>query len=222
MKIVLFRERKCLFPTWTGGLAVGIFLVALLYLFVSNIHPFLSVNKPIDAKILVIEGWLPAKVLMEVANEFRNKKYTMLFSTGIPIERGEFFWQEKTYADMGAATMLHCGIDSNIVVAVPAFQVKVDRTFASACALRRLLDSTGQSISSLNVASLGTHSRRSRLLFQKALGKRINVGVYSFPDETYDPRRWWVSSNGFKTTIDEIVSYCYTKFIFWTKKRDCS
>ena len=167
---------------------------------------------------MVVEGWLPTFILTKAAQEFRAKRYSMLFSTGIAIDRGDFYWQEKTFADMAAATMRHLGLDSHVVVAVPALPVKVDRTFASACALKRYFDSTGLRISGINVVSLGPHSRRSRLLFQKALGKKIKVGIYSYPDETYDPKRWWGSSNGFKATIDEIVSYCYSIVVFSFKK----
>jgi hypothetical protein len=221
MKIVFIKEKSCRVPTVWGWLALFFLLSVSFFLGATHLNSFLSLNKPVDAKVMVVEGWLPTFVLTKAAQEFRSKRYSMLYSTGIAIEKGDLFWSEKTYADMGAATMRHLGLDSHVVVAVPASQIRVDRTFASACALRRFLDSTGQRISGINVVSLGPHSRRSRLLFQKALGKRTKVGIYSYPDETYDSRTWWGTSNGFKSTIDEAVSFCYTKFVFWVKKNKC-
>jgi hypothetical protein len=220
MKNIFFKKKSCTTPTLWGWITFPIAAAVVFYCLFANCNSFLSINKPLDAKVLVIEGWLPEYALVKAAEEFRSKNYARVFSTGIKIEKGDFFWREKTYADMGAAAMRHLGLDSSSVIAVPAFGVKADRTFASACALRRWIDSTGQRISKVNLMSLGPHSRRSRLLFQKALGNPIKVGIISYPDETYDPHKWWKTSNGFKATVDEALSYCYTKLIFRIKKRD--
>jgi hypothetical protein len=221
MKNLFIKEKSYKLPTIWGWLVIFVTIAVPLWLLIGHLNSFLSLNKPVDAKVMVVEGWLPTYVLAKAAQEFRMKGYSRLFSTGIAIDRGEFFWQEKTYADMGASSMRHLGLDSHVVVAVPSSLVKADRTFASACALKRFLDSTDPKFPSINVVSLGPHSRRSRLLFQQALGKQTTVGIYSYPDETYDPRTWWSTSTGFKMTVDEAISYCYTKFIFLMKKRSC-
>ena len=221
MKIVFIKEKNCKIPTLWGWLVLFVVAAVFCSVVIVKLNSFLSISKPIDAKAMVVEGWLPTYVLAMAAQEFRDKNYTILFSTGGIIDKGDFYWDQKTFADMGAGTMRRLGLDSTIVFAVPASQVKVDRTFASACALKHWIDSAGQRITKVNLISLGPHSRRSGLLFQKALGKKTKVGVISYPDQTYDARTWWNSSNGFKTTIDEAVSYCYTNLVFWIKKRDC-
>jgi hypothetical protein len=220
MKIILIKEKTCKVPTITGWILIVAFIGFVTCFVVLNLYSFLSKTEPIDTQVMVVEGWMPVFALEKAAKEFTQKKYSLVFSTGIPIDKGYFCWREKTFADMGATTMRHLGIDSQAVIAVPGLDSKVDRTFASACALKHWIDSTGKRICAINVISLGPHSRRSRLLFQKALGKKIKVGIVSYPDETYDPRRWWASSNGFKTIIDETVSYAYTKLFFWIKKYD--
>jgi hypothetical protein len=219
LKNFIVREKVCTVPTLWGWLfvcAAGLMAISLITM---NCNAFLAVDRPIDAKVMVVEGWLPEYALAQAAAEFRTKRYSVLFSTGIRMDKGDYFWQEKTWADMGASSMLHLGLDSASVIAVPASGVKVDRTYASACALRRWIDSAGSGISRLNLVSLGPHGRRSRLLFQKALGEKVTVGIISFPDVTYDPHEWWKTSNGFKSTIDEAISYCYTKLIFSLRKR---
>jgi hypothetical protein len=214
MKNILFKKKVCTTPTLWGWLAMSAAVAMAICLITMNCNAFLTVNKPIDAKVMVVEGWLPDYALSQAAKEFRTKRYSSLFSTGIRIDKGDYFLQEKTWADMGASSMRHLGLDSASVIAVPASEVKVDRTYASACALKRWIDSAGPGISRLNLVSLGPHSRRSQLLFQKALGEKAVVGIISIPDETYDPHNWWKTSNGFKSTIDEAVSYCYTKLVF--------
>jgi hypothetical protein len=217
MKNVFFKEKIRTRPTLWGWMCLLAIAVIFFCLVTVKCNSYLAVTRPLDARVMVVEGWLPEYALSQAAEEYRNKRYSLLLSTGIKIDKGEFFWQERTYADMGASSMRHLGLDSASVVAVPASGVKADRTYASACALRRWIDSTGRKISRINLVSLGPHSRRSRLLFQKALGSGVAVGVISYQDETYDPCQWWKTSNGFKSTIDEAISYCYTKLIFSIK-----
>jgi uncharacterized SAM-binding protein YcdF (DUF218 family) len=214
MKIYFLKKKECTAPTLLGWLAICSAVILASGSMMMNCNAFLTVSKPIDTRVMVVEGWLPEYALAQAAKEFRSGRYSLLFSTGIRMDKGDYFWKEKTWADMGASSMRRLGLDSASVIAVPASAIKVDRTYASACALRRWIDSSDQSISNFNLVSLGPHSRRSRLLFRKALGEKVEVGVISFSDETYDPNKWWKTSNGFKATIDEAISYCYTKLVF--------
>jgi hypothetical protein len=65
---------------------------------------------------------------------------------------------------------------------------------------------------------MGPHSRRSRLLYQKAFGSRVKVGVFSRPDEEYDSKRWWASSVGFEQVIGEGIAYLYARVLFHPPK----
>ena len=62
--------------------------------------------------------------------------------------------------------------------------------------------------------SSGAHSRRTRLLFQKAFGDGVTIGIVASPEREFDPRRWWTSSSGFRTVTSEIIAYLYARFIF--------
>jgi hypothetical protein len=64
------------------------------------------------------------------------------------------------------------------------------------------------------VISLGPHTRRTRLLFEKALGKEVSVGVMAVEDQDYDPRHWWRSSEGFRVVSGELLAYGYARFWF--------
>ena len=86
-----------------------------------------------------------------------------------------------------------------------------------AVALRKWLLASGMSgnaVKAVNVYTLGVHARRSLLLFREALGSDFTVGIISCEDPDYDPRRWWESSEGFKTVIDETIAYAYTQLFF--------
>jgi hypothetical protein len=61
---------------------------------------------------------------------------------------------------------------------------------------------------------LGAHARRTRLLFQKALGPDIKVGVIAIETRNYDGRHWWRSSTGVREVLTEGIGYLYSKFFF--------
>ncbi|MGA7493600.1 MAG: hypothetical protein WB930_16225 [Syntrophobacteraceae bacterium] len=51
-------------------------------------------------------------------------------------------------------------------------------------------------------------------LFREALAPDVTVGIISCADPYYDPKRWWESSEGFKTVIGETLSYIYAQLFF--------
>jgi uncharacterized SAM-binding protein YcdF (DUF218 family) len=58
------------------------------------------------------------------------------------------------------------------------------------------------------------HARRTRLLFRKALGDDVSVGIISVPNPDYDSRHWWRYSAGVKDVVSEAASYLYAKLLF--------
>jgi hypothetical protein len=104
-----------------------------------------------------------------------------------------------------------------VIVAVPTPEVGKNRTYASACDVKRWIDTSKLSIHSINLVSQGAHSRRSWLLYQRAFGEKIKVGIICSPDKSYDAKKWWMSSKGFRAVTDEIIAYAYAKFIFLFK-----
>ena len=106
------------------------------------------------------------------------------------------------------------GLDPRDVVVLPSPGVKRDRTYSSALGVRAWLESNRPDVRAVNLCSLGPHARRSRLLFEKALGRRLEVGVISLPPENFDAKRWWTSSQGFKTVVGEAIAYLYARVLF--------
>ena len=85
---------------------------------------------------------------------------------------------------------------------------------ASAVALRDWFHEHNMNVPSVNVITEGAHARRTRLMFEKALGKDIAVGIIAVPNPDYDQRRWWRYSDGVKEVSSETLAYIYARLFF--------
>jgi hypothetical protein len=132
----------------------------------------------------------------------------------VPLEQGAPLSEYKTYAELGAATLLKLGLDRDSVQAVPTPAVRQDRTYASALVLKQWLQQHNAMPAELNLISLGAHARRSRLLFEKAFGQDARVGIIALENQDYDPEHWWKSSQGVRTVTDELIAYGYARLVF--------
>lgn len=211
---VWLRRREITLPTWRGWLLL-IALAGLLGITgCRTIQPFLAVTKPVSGGPLVVEGWLADYALRAALDEFRRGGYEELVTTGLPLERGAPLSEHRTYAELGAAVLVAQGANTNTLRAVPAPDVRQDRTYASAMALRDKFAEEGRAVRSLNVVSVGAHARRTRLLYQLAFGPEVAVGIIAVPDREYDPDRWWASSAGVRDVVDETIGYFYARLVF--------
>jgi uncharacterized SAM-binding protein YcdF (DUF218 family) len=206
------RERLCL--TWRGRILVVLLLAALFVWSVRAVHPFLAVSQPVEAEVLVAEGWLPDYALDEVVAEFKRHAYRKLYVTGGPLEVGAILSEYHTFAELGAARLRRMGFDTNQLQAVPAAEVVHDRTYTAALTLKKYLQQQNALPARMNLISESTHARRSRLMFEKAFGENVSTGVISVPSKSYDAGNWWRSSAGFRSTTDELIAYVYARFFF--------
>lgn len=211
IKIRLFCRREKWVLTTQGWLLILTFLMVLLIGTVSNIHHFLAVNSPIQADTLVIEGWLEDSNLKTALSEFRERNYQYLITSGIELPRGYYLSQYKSFAELSAATIRSIGFNSNQLIAIPAKSVQRDRTFAAAVAVKDWIEKTNAPIQAINVYSSGVHARRTWLLFQKAFGSKIQVGIIAADDPEYDDLHWWKSSAGVRKVMSEAIAYVYAK-----------
>ena len=214
----LVRRRPCLVPTVRGWVAFVLSLAVVMTVIVRFLHPFLAMNDPISDGVLVVEGWTPDYGLEMAVDEFRRDHYQRIYVTGGPLEYGFHLSSYQTYAQLGAATLVKLGLDSDVVQAVPAPSVRQDRTYASAVSLKKWLLEHGIQPTRIHLMSDGPHTRRSRLLFQKAMGQGVVIGVTSITSKEYDQRHWWRYSAGVRSVIGEGVAYLYARFLFFPPK----
>jgi hypothetical protein len=211
----LLRRRQCLVPTLRGWLLLALGLMALALVGLLGIGPFLAVTDPVRGGVLVVEGWEPDYMLELAIAEFKRDHYAKLFVTGLPLQQGAPLSEYKNHAYIGAATLVKLGMSTNDVQAVPTGNILRDRTYATALSLKHWLREHDMAVTKVNLLTGGPHARRSRLMFEKALGKGVTVGVIAIPADGYDERHWWRSSQGVRNIIDETLAYIYARLLFY-------
>jgi uncharacterized SAM-binding protein YcdF (DUF218 family) len=211
----LLRRRQCLVPTLRGWVLLALSFAALILFAARETRPFLAVTDPVPGGVLVVEGWVSDYMLEAAIAEFRQNHYTKLFVTGTPLERGAPLSEYTNYAYLGAASLVKLGLSTNDVQPVPTGLTRRDRTYTSALSLKQWWREHGLAPTKVNLITGGPHARRSRLLFEKALGKGVTVGVIALEDREYDERHWWHYSQGVRVMIGEVIAYAYARLLFY-------
>ena len=176
------------------------------------LHGFLAVSSTVDGNVVVVEGWISDHAIADGKTLFEEGDYETLVVAGCPLDRGAFLQEYKTYAGVGAATLLAMGFPESSLIVAPAGDAARNRTYHSAVAARQALGDAGIDIRGVDIVTLATHGRRSRAVYRKVFGSDAPIGVLAVPPTSYNPRRWWASSEGLKTTAIEAVAFFFETF----------
>ena len=210
----LVRKKVCIVPTWQGWIVLLCIGIVAATMILREAYIFLAVQNSLPDGILVVEGWLPSYAAKVVIEEYSQHHYLGLYATGVPIEEGSPLSKYGTDADLMTDILKRLGANPQTLHAVPAPDVKKDRTYSMALALRTYLQKQGMPASRVNLVSMGAHARRSRLLYEKAFGEGSQIGIIALQDRSFDPTRWWKSSAGFRIVTDEMIAYVYARIFF--------
>jgi hypothetical protein len=212
--IFVYKARWGLSRAAWLALAVVALLAAVL--FVVSAHSFLALTAPVDSSVLVVEGWIHDYAIAAAAQEFKQRGYQQVYTTGGPTPgSGGYINDFNTMASVGAELIKKAGVPKESVQSVPAHVLGRDRTFSSAVALRDWLLEHRVEVRSFNILTEDAHARRSRLLFQRAFGPGVKVGVISVACPDYDASHWWRYSEGVREVLGESIGYVYARICFW-------
>jgi hypothetical protein len=198
-----------------GWLLLVVVGVVAAWGLVRTIHPFLAVTHRVPARILVVEGWVDQFGITGAVVEFKRGHYTMVCTTGGPLEgRGASSSVYDTSAYQTAVSLEKSGIPAGYVQIVPAHFVGRDRTYTSAVVLGNWLREYKLQGAGINILTEDVHARRTWLLFREALGAGVKVGIIAVPNPDYDASHWWRYSEGVRQVINESIAYIYARFLF--------
>lgn len=210
----LFHQKKCYRPTWFGWLIILLVLAIFFRLSLPLPIKYLSLNKPVNAKTLVVEGWVETYVVMDALKYYHENGYKRLIVTGIPITIYEYIAPYRNTAEATIFSMKHFGFTDTIYRAVIPSNTFTDRTYSTGLMVGQLFDDHPEWEKSVDIYSVGVHARRSRYLFKMALGKLFQVGIISHPDRTFLADHWWKSSKGFRNVTNEMIATPYALLFF--------
>lgn len=213
-KIKLLKRKECTVLTWQGWILILTLLFVLFAGFLKFISGFLSVNKPIGGNILALDGQMPDFSIKEAMHVFDTGNYDLIVVTGGKIQTGYFIGGYQTMAEVTAASFLQMGFDKEKIVAIPGGEYKRDRTYNSAVSLKKWIKENNINVKKIDVLAVGSHARRSRFLFARAMEKEYEVGIISVKDPAYNSDNWWKSSVGVRTVLSETIAYFYVLLFF--------
>jgi hypothetical protein len=212
----ILRRKERWGLSWRGWLLVTSAGLATAYFAFLNIQPFLAVTHRVNTNVLVVEGTLQRYGFRGGAEEFKNGSYERVFTTGGPVSgNGGYTNDYNTSASVAADILKKFGVPNDLVQMVPSRVFARERTYSSAVALRDWFREHNTPPHSINVLTEGAHARRTRLLYQKAFGKNVAVGVIAVSNPDYDPTQWWRYSDGVREVIGESIAYIYARFFFY-------
>ena len=182
---------------------------------------YLAPNAPLGqdgspgATTLIVEGWMDAPDVEQAAIALRRGHYLRVITTGGALARVQDAGSSRSYAEWAALYLRTHGVDAVPVVAVVTPASRTERTYDSARAARAWAARNGVVLDRVDVFSTGVHARRTRWLYEMALGRAARVGVLAADPQGYDPARWWRTSEGSKRVLMESMALIWTGCCFW-------
>ncbi len=214
-RIGFIKKKNCYRLTLWGWAIIILVVMAMAFAFVRGIVPFLSSQHPAEARVMVVEGYLPDRSFEKVMGLFEEGNYDLLITTGPQFEQGFYATGILSSAGLVGKSLLAMGFDSTrlAIVPLPGYIYR-DRTYHSAVFCKAYLQQHHPDVRHINLVSQSVHARRSRYLYRKAFGPQYEVGNIVIPTESINPTDWYKSSRGFRTVIDETIAYLYVILFF--------
>jgi len=210
----LLRRRQLTVLTSRGWAVLFCSIVIAAVQALRGAYPFLAVNDPQPGGALVVDGGTSDPGLNEAIAEFRRHHYDKVYVTGGPLLAGALLSEYPDFAAEGAARLRQLGLAADSIQVVPAPRARSDAIYEEAAALADWLRRHNVRPTSVNLVAEGPNARRFRLMFEKALGKGVRIGVVALRPRGFDPAQWWQSSEGVRSVTSEILAYFYARCFF--------
>lgn len=180
------------------------------------LHDLLTPNQPLSTSVLIVEGWVPDRVMKQVAQVIDEGDYQHVLISGLPLHQGAFLTQYQTHAEVTADSLVALGIERDRIMVINCDHTNHYRTHAAALAIREWIGQQNWQLEHVNLCTVGAHARRSWLIYQRIFAPQTAIGVITVTDPFYDPDAWWQSSAGFRVVMSEAIAYAYVCWLNWS------
>jgi uncharacterized SAM-binding protein YcdF (DUF218 family) len=200
---------------WTlsyhAKLLVGALGLLLAVAFPLAVYPFLAQTQPVNSGTMIIEGWVSDSALSQAAAIFVAGHYHKILVLQGSDEADEKYIErtgKRRECNDHAQTLVNYGVPSSSIGTLLYPVTERDRTYHEAEAARDWLIQHSNE-RSFDVVTVGPHARRSKMMFTKAFGRSVAIGIIALNDPTYDPNHWWRTSEGVRDVLGEVIAYIY-------------
>jgi hypothetical protein len=111
------------------------------------------------------------------------------YNVGVLTDSKRVITNFNSYAEFAKNRLLSMGIASSQIISIPCDRVKINRTLTSALAFRDWLKTTNIDVKGINIMSMGTHTRRTWMTYNKILDEKYKIGIISLPDYGFGQSR---------------------------------
>jgi hypothetical protein len=200
--------------SWRGKLILALVLLGALLAVGLNVYPWLATTNRVQSDYLVVEGWIGVYALKQAVSEFNAAGYKHILTTGSMGKDEGSREHKRTFADWSAQDLQKLGIAGDLITPIPSWVEQKDRTYSSAMAVKNWFVENRIPVQSIDVVTLGPHARRTRLLYEKAFGNEVQVGIIAAEGQDYDSAHWWRTSEGVREVVGETIAYVYARLFF--------
>ena len=191
-----------IFGGYTSLILIAVAVLILLYLLLVGMGSYLIVSDPLQPAntIVVLSGDMSRMV--ETASLFKDQyaDWVILTETGQPSDNSEI---ETPSTQAKRLDALHEGIPEESILIT---SVKSSSTLDEAKAVLSLMQD--KNMTSCIVVTDPFHSRRTRKVFNDVFhGSGITVMVHPVSNHWYHARTWFLSWEGWDTTLREYAKY---------------
>jgi hypothetical protein len=197
-----------------GFLVLCVTVLAVLAAILWSVYPFLAVTRRVPSETLVVEGWGPPSTMIQAAEEFHAGGYKRLMLIRPILDKADKYESGRYSGDYMANLLLQYGVPRDQEFTLFPVVARKDRTYHSALVVKQWLEDHGLADKSLDLATLGAHARRSRLMYEKAFGANAQIGIIAIPSREFDPAHWGRTSEGVREVIGESIAYLYARLLF--------
>ena len=182
-------------------------LIPVVLLLLVGLDRWLSVTEPVPASVLIVESWFCNRSSFhEAAKEISKEAYNTVLVVGGVRSQGE---ESPYYPDLAVEKLTHFGVEPGRLTVLYDPAVRRHRTYTSAVTARDWLTVNQPELSAVNVFSIGVHARKSRVLFRKAFGENVEVGIIASTETAYPAPWWFVSMTGVRLVSRNVFGLLY-------------
>jgi hypothetical protein len=179
------------------------------------VGPFLAKTSRVSGDILVVEGWIWDRYdFRDAIAEFHRGSYKHLVVVGERAVAQSSGVVGASEPEIAARWLGELEFDEHLLVLLTTPTMNRDRTYTSAVCFRDWLVKNEPAAKAINLITVGVHARKSQILFQKALGSAVKVGVIAGIQNPYSVRWWWLSVTGIRLVLRNVAGYVYYGFVW--------